>query len=130
LQYAGKQTVHSRYMKNYHLEIADLLNNGLDVLIYAGDVDFICNWLGNKKWVKALEWDGKDGFNTAEDEPWILTTGETAGRLRTFENFQFLQVYEAGHMVPMDKPQAASEMLISWMEGSLGRKTDPIIDIV
>ena len=79
------------YMKNYHLEIADLLNNGLDVtfllylsgmnsiffqvLIYAGDVDYICNWLGNKKWVKALEWDGKDGFNEAEDEPWSLTTG-------------------------------------------------------
>ena len=31
-------------------------------------------------------------------------------------------MYNAGHMVPMDKPQAASEMLISWMEGNLGRK--------
>ena len=45
------------------------------VLIYAGDVDYICNWLGNKKWVKALEWSGKEEFNMAEDEPWTLTTG-------------------------------------------------------
>merc|ERR1711936_1178025 len=31
------------------------------------------------------------------------------------QNFQFLQVYDAGHMVPMDKPQAASEMLNTWL---------------
>ena len=96
--------------------------------------------------MKALEWGGKEGFNAAEDEPWTLTTGlqligneialmfqffegETAGRLRTYENFQFLQVYDAGHMVPMDKPQAASEMLNSFLEGSLGRDL-PIIDII
>ena len=29
----------------------------------AGDVDYICNWLGNKKWVKALEWEGKENFH-------------------------------------------------------------------
>ena len=32
-----------------------------------------------------------------------------------------IQVYDAGHMVPMDKPQAASEMLNTWLEGTLGR---------
>ena len=51
------------------------------VLIYAGDVDYICNWLGNKKWVKALEWEGTEGFNQAEDEPWTLTTGELSGNM-------------------------------------------------
>ena len=48
----------------------------LQVLIYAGDVDYICNWLGNKMWVKALEWEGKEAFNAAEDEPWIISTGK------------------------------------------------------
>ena len=90
------------FMKNYHNEIANLLENGLEVnfnkslsifpylrfcacqqvLIYAGDVDYICNWLGNKKWVKALEWGGKEGFNAAEDEPWLLTTGLIANKGR------------------------------------------------
>ena len=50
----------------------------------------------------------------------IIFLGETAGRLRTYKNFQFLQIYNAGHMVPMDQPLAASEMLNSWLEGKLG----------
>ena len=70
--------------------------------------------------MKALEWDGHDEFNAAEDKPWNLTTGENMGRFRAHKNFKFLQVYEAGHMVPMDQPQAASEMLNSWLDGSLG----------
>ena len=90
------------------------------MLLYAGDVDYICNWLGNKKWALDLEWDGKTDFVAAEDKPWMLSTGENMGRIRTHENFKFLQVYNAGHMVPMDQPQAASEMLNSWLDGSLG----------
>jgi len=123
------------FMKSYHKGIPDLLHDGLKVLIYAGDVDYICNWLGNKKWVKALEWDGKEEFNLAEDKPWNLTKGETAGRLRTYKNFQFLQIYNAGHMVPMDQPLAASEMLNSWLEGNLGNEdlehtNDPSIFVI
>jgi len=112
------------FMTSFHQGIPDLLHDGLEVLIYAGDVDYICNWLGNKKWVKALEWDGHDEFNAAEDKAWNLTTGENMGRLRAHKNFKFLQVYNAGHMVPMDQPQAASEMLNSWLDGSLGEE-DP-----
>lgn len=128
------------FMTSFHQGIPDLLHDGLEVLIYAGDVDYICNWLGNKKWVKALEWDGHDEFNEAEDKPWNLTTGENMGRLRAFKNFKFLQVYDAGHMVPMDQPQAASEMLNSWLDGSLGEEVpnpntddrfiDPTISVI
>jgi len=108
------------FMKSFHHVIPDMLHDGLEVLLYAGDVDYICNWLGNKKWAKALEWDGKDEFNLAEDKPWYLTTGENMGRIRSHNNFKFLQVYDAGHMVPMDQPQAAVEMLNSWLDGTLG----------
>jgi carboxypeptidase C (cathepsin A) len=36
------------WMKNYQDELPDMLASGIRVLIYAGDVDFICNWIGNK----------------------------------------------------------------------------------
>lgn len=29
-------------------------------------------------------------------------------------------MHEAGHMVPMDQPKAALQMLKSWMQGELG----------
>lgn len=34
-----------------------------------------------------------------------------------------LQVHDAGHMVPMDQPKAALEMLKRWTEGSLSGST-------
>merc|ERR1711935_857510 len=111
------------FMTSYHKGIPDLLHDDIEVLIYAGDVDYICNWLGNKKWVLDLEWEGKNEFNLAEDKPWNLTTGENMGRLRSHKNFKFLQVYNAGHMVPMDQPKAADEMLFSWLDGTLGEET-------
>jgi carboxypeptidase C (cathepsin A) len=37
--------------------------------------------------------------------------GEPAGQLRQHKNFKFLRVYDAGHMVPMNQPVAALQML-------------------
>lgn len=53
------------WMKQYQQDVIPLLENNIPVLIYAGDVDFICNWLGNKAWALDLEWSGKKAFNNA-----------------------------------------------------------------
>lgn len=105
------------WMRNFgQTMVPDLLASDIRVLIYAGDVDFICNWLGNKAWTLALEWPGKNGFNAAADLPWWVDM-EPAGRFRTVSNsnqnllFTFLQVHDAGHMVPMNQPKRALEMV-------------------
>ena len=33
-------------MKNFEVDIPELLEDGIKVLIYAGEFDLICNWLG------------------------------------------------------------------------------------
>merc|ERR1719277_991947 len=107
------------WMRNYHTKLPDMLADDIKVLIYAGDVDYICNWLGNKKWTMALEWPHKADFNAAADQPYTVD-GKQVGRIRTSNGFHFMQVYQAGHMVPMDQPAAALAMLNDFMDGKLG----------
>ena len=104
------------WMRDFNDTIPDLLGSGVRVMIYSGDVDFICNWLGNKAWSLALEWPGKASFNAAHDQPWWVDM-ESAGRIRTVSGnnqtllFSFVQVHDAGHMVPMNQPQRALDMV-------------------
>merc|ERR1719421_1508244 len=97
------------FMKNYHQKIPEMLEAGMEVLIYAGDVDYICNWLGNKAWTLKLDWSGKEEFNKAPDAdmPIAALKGKSGGRHRKYKNLNFIQVYQAGHMVPMNQPEAA-----------------------
>ena len=73
-------------MRPYVHDVPPLLENGLRVLIYAGDADFVCNWMGNKAWTLNLPWSGHDEFNQADDEDWITESGVKAGELRTTED--------------------------------------------
>jgi cathepsin A (carboxypeptidase C) len=116
------------WMKDYETKLPELLGSGIRVLVYAGDVDFICNWLGNKKWTLAMDWPHKVSFNEAKDADWQVD-GKAAGRLRTSNGFSFLQVFQAGHMVPMDQPAAALEMLNAFTSNKLGEHQDEVLVI-
>lgn len=100
------------WMKDFSKYVATLLNAGIPALIYAGDVDFICNYLGNKAWSLDLDWDKSDEFKAADDHEW-----ESVGLARTNELFTFLQVYDAGHMVPSDQPEVALNMITNFING-------------
>ena len=97
--------------------VPPLLAAGVRVLIYAGDADFVCNWMGNKAWTLALPWGGHAAFNSAADHEWTNAAGEKAGTARHAEGFTFLQVNDAGHMVPMDVPRNALEMVQTFTDG-------------
>merc|ERR1712048_29299 len=106
------------WMQRYDTKLVDLLGSGIRVLIYAGDCDFICNWLGNKHWTLKLDWPHSAEFNAAEDKPY-MAGGKEVGRLRTASGFSFMQVYQAGHMVPMDQPEVSLQMLNQFLSGQL-----------
>lgn len=40
-----------------------------------------------------------------------MVDGKAAGEIKSHKNLHFLRVYDAGHMVPMDQPKNAHEML-------------------
>ena len=99
----------------------DLLENGIPVLVYAGDQDYICNWLGNQAWTLALPWSGQGAFNATTPADWSVA-GAKAGELRSSGTFSFLRVLAAGHMVPRDQPEVALSMINSFVAGTLGRR--------
>nr|XP_043617232.1 serine carboxypeptidase-like [Erigeron canadensis] len=106
------------WMRNLEVGIPGLLEDGIKLLVYAGEYDLICNWLGNSRWVHAMEWNGKEQFNVSSEVPFVVA-GSDAGVLKSYGPLSFLKVHNAGHMVPMDQPKAALKMLKRWMAGSL-----------
>jgi cathepsin A (carboxypeptidase C) len=107
-------------MKNFQGTIAPMVEGGVRVLIYAGDTDFICNWMGNKAWTMSIGWSGRAEYHETGDHDWYYDAEKTklGGYARSANSknqnggsLSFLQVLEAGHMVPMDQPEAALAML-------------------
>jgi carboxypeptidase C (cathepsin A) len=106
---------HSDWMHSMADRLQNVLAANYTVLIYSGKLDYICNYFGGRAWTAALEWAGQSGFNAAATNPWEITlvngTKYHAGDLKMYQNFAWLEVENAGHMVPMDQPQAAIQML-------------------
>ncbi|KAM5584252.1 hypothetical protein ABKV19_003888 [Rosa sericea] len=105
------------WMRNLEVDIPTLLEDGIKVLVYAGEYDLICNWLGNSNWVHAMEWSGQKAFGESSTVPFKVG-GAEAGLLKSHGPLAFLKVHDAGHMVPMDQPKAALQMLTNWMQGN------------
>lgn len=78
------------------------------ILVYNGDVDMACNFLGDEWFVESLQQQTE-----VKRRPWLYFNGETqqiGGFVKEFSNLTFLTVKGSGHMVPTDKPIAAFNM--------------------
>ncbi|XP_028756914.1 serine carboxypeptidase-like [Neltuma alba] len=104
------------WMRNLEVGIPAILEDGIRMLVYAGEKDLICNWLGNARWVDAMEWSGQKAFLASPNVSFVVD-GKEAGILQSHEPLSFLKIHEAGHLVPMDQPKPALEMLTRWMQG-------------
>lgn len=123
------------YGKPFHHDIRDMLEAGYPVLIFAGDKDYICNWLGQVAWTEALQWSGAANYKAANMHPWTVN-GQGAGEAKSANGLTFLRVFDAGHMgmyntglifseryfinrfeVPHDQPANALNMLNRWIKG-------------
>lgn len=109
------------WMKPYQRQVTQLLDEyELPTLIYAGDKDFICNWMGNHAWADELPWKHHEAYAEANLKPWIVEgQDETyqAGEIKSVEELTFLRLFDGGHMVPYDQPEASLTMLNEWIHG-------------
>jgi len=100
--------VNQNYKQNYHdmkKQHEYLLSQGMRALVYNGDVDMACNFLGDQWFVESMN------LKDVEARRMWHTGGQVAGFVKRFEGLDFLTVRGSGHMVPQDKPAEALHMI-------------------
>jgi carboxypeptidase C (cathepsin A) len=78
--------------------VANLLDRGVRILIYAGTYDWQCNWVANKLWVDKLKWSQGDIYQQESWRQWIVN-GKPAGEVKETELLTFVTIRGAGHMM-------------------------------
>lgn len=100
------------FFRDLRPQVVELLAAGVGVLVYNGDDDFMVDWVGSKLWMENLEWPHSKEWSSALDGDFLpKADGGARGKVRSAAGLTFVQVYESGHMVPMDQPSVALEML-------------------
>lgn len=96
-------------------DVGKLIRGGVKVVVYQGQLDMICGTLGAESWIAKLDWDGLPQFLNSSRKPLYapskLAKKETGAFLKNYKNFELYYILNAGHMVPIDAPEMALEML-------------------
>ncbi|KAK4575048.1 hypothetical protein LTR86_000900 [Recurvomyces mirabilis] len=105
------------WMQPFHRLVPGILKE-IPILVYAGDADFICNWLGNLAWTQALEWPGQKKYAKAPMEDLkLMDDGTKIGAVKSGANLTFIRLHAGGHMIPYDQPVASLDMVNRWLGG-------------
>lgn len=109
-------------MKSQKAHVEDLLKAGVRVLLYQGQFDWKDGFVSNEAWIRTLSWTGTQQFLASPRKIWRRQSdGEIAGYWKSFENLEQVVVLGAGHLVPMNQPLSAADMMLRFLK--LPRRT-------
>ncbi|KAF5273909.1 hypothetical protein FQA39_LY01024 [Lamprigera yunnana] len=91
--------------------IAELLEH-YKIMFYCGQVDLIVPYPVILNFLKKLNYSGADEYKTAPRHRWYVD-GDLAGYYKQGGNLIEVLVRLAGHMIPMDQPQWALDIITS-----------------
>jgi carboxypeptidase D len=81
---------------------------GVPIVMYHGDADYNCNWLGGQVVSNHV---GAPGFSSAGYTNISTADGLVHGQVKQSGDFAFVRIYESGHEVPFYQPLAALQLL-------------------
>jgi len=110
---------------SYQGAVTELLMAGVHVLVYAGDADFMVDWLGCRAWVEQLPWEHQKEWAAAPRDTFMVRS-HAKGILQTAFGLTFLQVFDAGHMVPMDQPEVSLAMVRTFLAQVSAQRSPPL----
>lgn len=87
------------------------------LLFFNGVEDITCNHVGNEVALENLPWQGKEEYSRAERYAWwsSASSKSASGFMKEHDNLSFLKCLNSGHMMPMDVPDTALEMMKTFM---------------
>jgi hypothetical protein len=100
--------------------MAELLDAGYKVLVYNGDRDLSCCVQGTEVLLDTMEWGGAEAWaDTTESRRSLwMVDGEVAGYSKQHAGLEFVVVYNSGHLVPLNQPKHALDLVTRFIQGS------------
>ncbi|KAK7076909.1 Retinoid-inducible serine carboxypeptidase [Halocaridina rubra] len=106
------EALSSDFMSSAVQDVEMLLNNtSIKVIVYNGQLDLIVDTPGVEKWVENLQWPGITPWLNAPRKPLETASGRTTAFTKSYKNFYFYWIMDAGHMVPSDNSDVALKMM-------------------
>ena len=101
--------------RSFLSQLSDVVQSGIQVVIWAGDADWICNWFGGQAVANAISYDGASTFDAKPLESYTVD-GKQGGTFKTGGTLSFLRVFGAGHEVPYYQPAVALQVFEQTMQ--------------
>jgi len=107
------QEMHERLSDSSIIVLPKVLQR-IPVLIFAGDQDLICNYVGLEAMIQAMEWNGATGLGNVQTKSWSVA-GAPAGTWVSSRNLTYAKLFNASHMAPFDVPHVSHDMILRFM---------------
>lgn len=93
-------------------EVNEMLQASIPVLMYSGQWDMMCNFMGTAKFIEKLDWPRKAQYQKSPRYVWKANgLHYPGGYAQQGGGLSFVIVADSGHMVPMDNPIAAYSLV-------------------
>ena len=117
---ASNETVYENFigdgMVRYIDEHQKILDNNITLLLFYGQFDNHDGPYGAQEWMKKLNWSSIDEYYAGSRNLYYYASDDNGevklgGNFKSYENFHFLVVYAAGHLVPSTQLALSRNML-------------------
>ncbi|KAL8323934.1 hypothetical protein RB597_008792 [Gaeumannomyces tritici] len=98
--------------------LSTVVQRGTNVLIWAGDADWICNWMGNLEVADMVSHAKADEFKNTTVSSYTVG-GKQYGEFKTAGSLSWLRVFDAGHEVPFYQAEVSLQAFKQIMQSAL-----------
>ncbi|KAI0722676.1 alpha/beta-hydrolase [Earliella scabrosa] len=121
-----KTRVHTEFYtrtSNSSITVLPRVLEKIPVMLFVGDQDLICNYVGIESMIQSMTWNGEAGLGKVQTQSWTVG-GKPAGTWVTSRNLTYTKIFNASHMVGFDLPNVAHDMILRFMGVNFSAITD------